>query len=293
MRSLYRSADEDSARWEDVEVRLGDVVVSSRSKTGTTWVQLICLLLVTGEPRIASIGALSPWIDHLVEPIGEVVARLDAQDHRRVVKTHTPLDGVPLDARATYVVVARHPLDAAVSMWHQGNNIDRARLANLTGAVPPDGPAAPRTGLEPWLADWACRETTAAASMDSLVGHLHHATDAWARSRREGADVVLVHYADLRADLSGQVARLARRLGVVTDPGRVAQVVEEVGFASMRGHASMQAPDTLGILRDPAAFFRSGRSGEGRELLGEQRHAAFERRCRRLAPAEVVDWLLR
>ena len=45
----------------------------------------------------------------------EVYARLDAQDHRRVIKTHTPLDGIPLDARATYVVVARHPLDMAVS----------------------------------------------------------------------------------------------------------------------------------------------------------------------------------
>ena len=52
----------------------------------------------------------------LVTPHDEVLARLDAQRHRRFIKTHTPLDGLPLDRRATFVVVARHPLDTAVSM---------------------------------------------------------------------------------------------------------------------------------------------------------------------------------
>ncbi len=42
----YKSADEDSARWLGFPFRQGDIVISARSKSGTTWVQMICALLV-------------------------------------------------------------------------------------------------------------------------------------------------------------------------------------------------------------------------------------------------------
>src|ERR1700689_3665054 len=113
----YQSAEEDSGRWLDFPFRAGDIVISTRSKTGTTWVQTICALLVFRTPELpAPLGRLSPWLDHLITPRDEVYARLAAQQHRRFIKTHTPLDGIPLDPRVTYIVTARHPLDTAVSL---------------------------------------------------------------------------------------------------------------------------------------------------------------------------------
>ena len=41
----YRSDDEDSDRWASIALRPGDVVISTRSKHGTTWMQLICAVL--------------------------------------------------------------------------------------------------------------------------------------------------------------------------------------------------------------------------------------------------------
>ena len=74
-RFRYTSPDEDSARWWDFPFRPGDIVVSTRSKSGTTWVQMICLLLVYGTPDLPGrLGALSPWLDHLVRPADEVFA---------------------------------------------------------------------------------------------------------------------------------------------------------------------------------------------------------------------------
>ena len=108
----YRSSEEDSERWRGFPHRRGDIVISTRSKSGTTWVQMICALLAFQTPRLpAPLAELSPWLDWLVEPRDEVCARLRAQRHRRFIKTHTPLDGLPLDRRVTYVVVARQPLD--------------------------------------------------------------------------------------------------------------------------------------------------------------------------------------
>ena len=96
--------------------------------------QMICALLIFQTPELpAPLAELSPWLDHLIAPREQVYARLAAQQHRRLIKTHTPLDGIPLDSRATYIVTARHPLDMAVSLYHQGDNIDRARVRQLTG----------------------------------------------------------------------------------------------------------------------------------------------------------------
>ena len=131
----YVNDEEDSARWAGVEFRDGDIVISTRSKTGTTWVQMICALLIFRTAELpAPLSELSPWLDHLITPREEVLAVLAAQRHRRFIKTHTPLDGIPLDPRARYIVTGRHPLDTAVSLYHQGDNLDRARIAALTGA---------------------------------------------------------------------------------------------------------------------------------------------------------------
>ena len=144
----YRSDEEDSARWIGFPFREGDIVISTRSKTGTTWVQMICALLIFQTPELPEpLGRLSPWLDHLITPREEIYARLDRQQHRRFVKTHTPLDGIPLDPRATYIVTVRHPLDMAVSLYHQGNNIDRSRVRQLTGQSEPAAPPPARPPL--------------------------------------------------------------------------------------------------------------------------------------------------
>lgn len=290
----YRSTDDDNGRWAGFPFRDGDIVISTRSKSGTTWMQMICALLVLGTPDLpAPLTTLSPWLDHLVEPVDVVVARLEAQRHRRFVKTHTPLDGLPLDPRATYVVVVRHPLDMAVSLYHQGDNIDRRRLRELTGVPEPATPDAPRPDLHTWLRAWAERETTPQESLDSLVGVLHHATDAWQRHEAGEVDVLLVHYADLLADLDGEMRRIAAALRIDVGEERWPELVRAATFASMRDRSAEITPNTLGVLKDGAAFFRRGTSGAGAEVLTADELARYDARVRALAPPEVAAWVNR
>jgi hypothetical protein len=294
MTTRYTSPDEDSGRWHGFPFRAGDIVVSTRSKSGTTWVQMICALLVFRGPDLPRpLGELSPWLDWRVEPREVVLARLEAQDHRRIVKTHTPLDGMPLDPRATYVVVGRHPLDAAVSLYHHSANIERVRLHELLGNDAPAERADPRPPppLGEWLRRWIAWEGEPAERLDSLPGMLHHATDALAR--RAAPNVVLVHYDDLRADLPGEVARLADRLGIELAPGEAAELAGHATFAAMRVRSADLVPDRLGVLRAPARFFRDGRSGSGEALLAPDELVAYRQRVHRAAPADVVDWLHR
>jgi aryl sulfotransferase len=285
----YTSPEEDSARWWDFPFHPGDIVISTRSKSGTTWVQMICLLLVFQDPDLHDrLGSLSPWLDWLVRQKEDVFDLLADQTHRRVIKTHTPLDGVPLDDRATYIVVGRHPLDMAVSLYHHSDNIDRRRLAELTGQ--PQVRRPPRPPLHEWLLGFIDWEGDPRARLDTLPGVLWHLSDAWARRHRP--NVVLVHYDDLLSDLDGSMRRLSGLLGIPVDEARWPALVRAATFTAMR--AAMSAPDgTLAVLQDPAAFFRHGASGDGRELLTTGELAHYRARVATMAPPDLLAWLQR
>jgi hypothetical protein len=288
----YRSSEEDSARWTGFPFRDGDIVISTRSKTGTTWVQMICALLIFQTPDLpAPLGQLSPWLDHLTAPRDEVYARLEAQPHRRFIKTHTPLDGIPLDPRATYIVTARHPLDMAVSLYHQGDNIDRARMRQLTGQpepAEPAGPPRPRPPLREWLLGWIGRDCDPREQMDSLPGVMWHLSDAWVR--RHDPNVLLVHYDELSADLDGQMRRLAARLDAAAPGPSWPALVRAATFEQMRAGAERNVA-AGGILKSSAAFFRRGTSGAGREILTDDEMARYHARAAELAPADMLAWL--
>jgi aryl sulfotransferase len=282
----YQSSEEDSDRWRRFPFREGDVVVSTRSKSGTTWMQQICLSLVHGSAALpAPLGELSPWVDWLAEPEAVLFARLNAQPGRRVVKTHTPLDGVILDPRAKYVVVVRDPLDMAVSLYHQSDNLDRERIAELTGR--PAWTPPPRPPLSEWLVRWTRARADPMESMDSLAGVVHHTADAWAR--RDDEQVLVMRYEELVADLEGRIHWLADRLDIRLGSHVWPSLVDGARFGSMRDAADVRTPDQRGVLKDPAAFFRRGTPGAGREVLGDRDLAAYERTVRDILAAEDID----
>jgi aryl sulfotransferase len=288
----YRSDEEDSARWTGFPFRPGDIVISTRSKSGTTWMQTICALLVFQTAELpAPLATLSPWLDWLVGPREEVYARLAAQQHRRFIKTHTPLDGLPLDPRATYIVVGRHPLDMAVSLYHQANNLDRERIRTLTGAPAPAQPPKPPKPLREWLLSWIDGEADPREEMDSLPGVMWHLADAW--HRRDEPNVVLVHYDDLRADPSGQMRDLAARLRISVAEDVWPSLVRAASFEQMRARADRLVPNQQGVLKSAEAFFRRGTSGAGREVLTQEDLGRYQARAEQLAPAPLLSWLHR
>jgi aryl sulfotransferase len=288
----YRSEDEDSGRWLGFPFRPGDIVISTRSKSGTTWMQMICALLVFQTVDLpAPLAQLSPWLDWLTTGQRQMYDQLAAQRHRRFIKTHTPLDGVPIEPEVSYLVVARHPLDVAVSLYHQGDNINRDRLRQLTGAPPERGAPPARPPLHTWLVRWIELDSDPRTELDSLPGVLWHLTDAW-RRRRE-PNVLLVHYDDLLADLDGQMRGIAAWLGIDVPARRWSALVEAATFAAMRRKAAVLVPDPSGVLKDHLAFFRQGRSGTGRDLLSTEEIERYHQRAAELAPPDLLAWLHR
>ena len=289
---IYRSGLTDSSRWDGLVLRPDDIVISTPSKCGTTWLQMICALLVFGGKLPDSLTGLSPWLDMRARPVDEVLAQLDAQRHRRIIKTHTPLDGLPRAEGVTYLVCGRDPREVAVSMVRHLDNLDEERITALLGQRPE-----PRSGAEPpplreRVLDWIRDDRPPQENLSSLSGTVWHLADAW--RRRDERGIVLLHYAELVADRAAVMRALADRLGIDVAPGEWAAMSAAASLDGMRERADAVAPDeNLGLIKDHRSFFRGDSAATWRALMGPEDRAIYEARIQALCgpDEEFVGWL--
>lgn len=266
-------------RWDEFPFRSGDIVICTHPKSGTTWIQMICALLIFQTPSLpVNLQVLSPWLDEDDVPRSEIFAKLAAQKHRRIIKTHTSLAKIPAvaDPRVTYIVVARNPFDVAAS-WHsqqallnpEQNKTVREKIPEMIDEMG----APPVMGRTPFFDDV-----------------LEIVSVAW--ELRNDPNVILVHYEDLSADLAGEMRRLARRLDITVPEEKWPSLVRAATFKQMRADAEQLQP-LADRIKDPAAFFRRGSSGEGQDLVTPDDTARYHARAARVAPQELLEWLHR
>jgi hypothetical protein len=292
----YHDFVQDSARWEGFDLRDDDIVIATPPKCGTTWTQRLCSLVLGVEPSAdRPLAIISPWLDMLTRPLDDVVADLDAQQHRRFIKTHTPMDGLPFDDRVTYLAVGRDPRDAAISWAHHLDNMVIDTFINVRiGAVgmddlaevmpdgPPDPPPDdPAERFRRWVDD------EGGGGLRRLV---HHLATFW--EIRDRPNVHLFHYGDMKADLPLQVHRLAEAFGVDLSPADIDRIAEVATFDRMRADADSIVPNKdVDFWKDRTDFFHKGTSGQWRDILGPEDLDHYDRTLAELAPPDLVQWL--
>ena len=297
----YRAPIFDSGRWRGFTLRPGDIIISTPSKSGTTWIQMICALLILQEPVLPKpLSTLSPWLDMLSKARRDVVAELEEQTHRRFIKTHTPLDGLPLDSSVTYICVGRDPRDVALSMDNHMANLRfdrflaaRAAAAAIDGVtLDPIGPPPPSPeDIRQRFWAWVDNDTPPTDLSSSLRKMVHHLQTFWEAPPH--IDVVMLHYDDLRADLEGQMRLIANRLDIAIPPNWP-ELVQAATFQEMRAHADVIAPYAdASFWKDNSRFFNRGTSGQWRDLLDDADLQRYRERVAAVAPASVIEWVHR
>lgn len=267
-RKLYLGPLTDNRRWDMVDIRPDDIFVVTPPKCGTTWTQTIVALLLSGDPDVETeLSVKMPWVDIRIREMSEVAARLAAMTHRRSMKSHTPMDGLPLDEQAHYICVFRHPLDAHFSYRKHVRNI-------------------PMSWFDTWYPEDDAEGITFRRFLDGgaegfdgdampLAHIIQHYKAAAALADRP--NVSLLHYADMSKDLAGTFAKLADVLNISHSPEVLAQLVQAATFDNMKANAARYAPSGgKGFMKSDSDFFHSGTSGKWDGKLTEAELTAYD-----------------
>ena len=120
---IFQNHHIDSERWVDFKPRDNDIVIATTLKAGTTWTQaLVVNLLFPDQNFPKNVTEFSPWLDSTDFPIDVVLKELNGQKHRRVIKTHLPLEALHFFPEIKYIYVSRDGRDVALSLWNHHLN---------------------------------------------------------------------------------------------------------------------------------------------------------------------------
>lgn len=293
----YRTWAVDSRRWEGYEPRPGDIVIATSPKCGTTWTQQIVSSLVFQDSAPRPLATVSPWIDaRFRASAADTHAALAAQTHRRFIKAHLPLDGLPLYDEVRYIHVARDGRDAVMSMHNHftGNapatvdTFDRIGMEDPTIGRPyPRLPPDPAEYFRLWISTPVISGQSDGFPTPSFFDF---EVSYWAERGRP--NVLLVHYNDLSADLGGEMRRIARFLGIPVDETLWPSQVDAARFEAMRAASDALMPQIKSHLVGGAQrFFNKGTNGRWRGVLTDDDLALYLAKVRQKFTPALAAWL--
>lgn len=293
----YRTWVMDSRRWDGYRPRPGDVIVATYPKCGTTWMQRIVNLLIFQTQEVQPLDRISPWVDmRISKPIDEVLESLEAQSHRRAVKSHLPLDGLPLYDEVRYIHVARDGRDAVMSFHNHGtgfreqvlDKLDAAGLADETlGRAYPRIPADPAEYFNKWLRIGAISGQTDGYQ---FVSYFEFEKSYWLERHR--ANLLFVHYTDLKADLAGEMGRIAAFLDITVPEQTWPHVITAAEFESMKKQGAELMPNVTGMFDEGKdRFFNKGQNGRWKDVFTKEDLGVYDAKLAAVLPAACIRWL--
>lgn len=276
----------DSTIWNDLRFRAGDVVIASYAKAGTTWLQQIVAQLIFGGRDDIDVAALSPWLDMRLRPREETLALLETQQHRRFIKTHLPVDALRFSSKVKYLYVARDGRDIAWSLHNHLINHTEDFYRHIN--EPPDrlGPlvSPPPVSVVQFFREWLSGDGY------PIWPFWDHVLSWW--QIRRLPNVLLMHFADLKRDISGEIRRIADFLEIPADEELLARVIGHSSFDHMKANAARYAPMNGAVWQGGATtFIHKGTNGRWRDALGARERRQYEQVAEeRLGPV-CAHWL--
>jgi aryl sulfotransferase len=276
----------DSTIWNDFKFRDDDIVIATYGKSGTTWVQQIVAQLLFNGAEDISVAELSPWLDLRVPPKEVKLPAVEAQTHRRFIKTHLPIDALVFSPRAKYLYIGRDGRDVIFSMYnHHANANERwyQALNDSPGRVGPPIPKPP-SDIRQYFREWLEGDGY------PFWPFFENVRSWW--EVRDLPNVLMLHFASLKRDLAGEIRRVAGFLEVPIDEARFPAIVEHCSFDYMKKNATKSTP-LGGVFWDGGAetFIHKGVNGRWRDVLSPEECAAYDARSRAELGEACAGWL--
>lgn len=276
----------DSTVWNDLQFRDDDIVIATYAKSGTTWMQqIIGQLLFQGDPDL-NVAEMSPWIDLRVPPKHVKLPLIEAQNHRRFLKTHLPVDALRFTSRAKYLYIARDGRDVVWSLYNHHVSANQAWydvLNNTPGLVGPPIERPP-TDIHQYWCEWLRNDGFPFWSFWENVR-------SWWEIR-ELPNVKLIHFSELKRDLAFEIRQIATFLEIEIDESRWGQILEHCSFEWMKQNATKSVP-LGGAFWDGGAqtFIHKGTNGRWKETLSQPESEEYEARAKLELGEECAAWV--
>ena len=120
--------------------------------------------------------------------------------------------------------------------------------------------------------------------------HLHHFKTWWAV--RGHPNVLMVHFADLLADLAGEMRRVAAFLDVEVPEASMPAMVKRCTFEAVKADPERIVGDMHGSFKGGAhRFINAGTNGRWRTLLDDEDLALYARVLEAALPSDARRWL--
>ncbi len=276
----------DSTIWNDFNFRDDDIVIATYGKSGTTWMQQIVSQLIFNGEADLDVAEMSPWVDLRVPPKAVKLPMLEAQNHRRFVKTHLPIDALVFSEKAKYIYIGRDGRDVLWSMYNHHAKATSAwyeALNDTPGRVGPPIEKPPESIIE-YYHDW-------------LDHNGHPWWPFWENIRswwaiRERTNVCFVHFANLKTDMAGEIRRIAEFIDTPIDESRWSSILEHCSFEYMKNSAPKTVP-VGGAFWDGGAqtFINQGTNGRWRDLLTAEEIEKYQRLAADQLGPQCAHWL--
>jgi len=171
----------------------------------------------------------------------------------RIMRTHFPFD--PRFRRVIYIV--RDPRDVAISQYHYARKVRR---------IEDDYP------IERFM------DMFLAGDLTRTNGSWGENAGSWLAARHRDPEFLLLRYEDLLADTTRELTRVAKFIGLSSDPELIARAVERSSARTMREKEKKEGQQSnfMKGSRQDLPYVRAAKSGGWRKDLPETQVARIE-----------------
>lgn len=276
----------DSTIWNDFKFRDNDIIIATYAKSGTTWLQQIVSQLIFNGQENLEVAEMSPWLDLRVPPKEVKLPAVEAQTHRRFIKTHLPVDALVFSPKAKYIYIGRDGRDVVWSMYNHhatANEFWYQALNDTPGRVGPPIEK-PTADIVQYFRDWLDKDGF------PFWPFWQNIKSWW--NIRNLPNVHLVHFAKLKEDMPGEIRKVADFLDIKIDELKWNDILEHCSFDYMKKNSVKSVP-LGGAFWDGGAdaFINKGTNGRWKDKLTKEDNERYEKMCIENLGEECAHWL--
>jgi len=211
---------------------------------------------------------------------------VEAQTHRRFVKTHLPTNALVFSKKAKYIYIGRDGRDILWSLHNHHSAANEIWYAGLNKSPGRVGPPIekPPASIKQYYHDW-------------LDGDGHPLWPYWENVRSWWAiknlpNVLILHFTNLKRDMPGQIRKIAKFLDVSIDENNWESILLHCSFDYMKVNAPKTVPFD-GVLWEGGikSFIFRGINGRWSEVLDSDEILKYENNAVVELGDECAHWL--